>query len=82
MDEIRTYCARSSGSDSVSDAKKRKWILKRNRIPKLLDRARDARSNFQIGINFQLMALDAFRVVKEHKLVYKIASSSSMDVEC
>ncbi|CAH0055003.1 unnamed protein product, partial [Clonostachys solani] len=67
MDEIRTYCARNSGSDGVSNAKKRKWILKRNRIPKLLERARDARSNFQTGINFQLRTLDAFRVVREHR---------------
>ncbi|KAK7217222.1 hypothetical protein V2G26_005225 [Clonostachys chloroleuca] len=67
MDEIITNCARSSDSDGSSKAKKRRWILIRNRIPKLLERARDARSNFQTGIKLQSMALDAIRGAREHR---------------
>uniref|UniRef100_A0A8H7KFN1 NACHT-NTPase and P-loop NTPases N-terminal domain-containing protein n=1 Tax=Bionectria ochroleuca TaxID=29856 RepID=A0A8H7KFN1_BIOOC len=67
LDEIIINCARSSDSDGSSKAKKRKWVLIRNRIPKLLERVRDARSNLQTGIKLQSMALDAIRVVREHR---------------
>ncbi|CAH0028089.1 unnamed protein product [Clonostachys rhizophaga] len=67
MGEIIRNCARSSDSDGSSKAKKRRWMLIRNRIPKLLERARDARSNFQLGMNFQLVTIDALRVVREQR---------------
>uniref|UniRef100_A0A0B7JMK8 Uncharacterized protein n=1 Tax=Bionectria ochroleuca TaxID=29856 RepID=A0A0B7JMK8_BIOOC len=77
LDEIIINCARSSDSDGSSKAKKRKWVLIRNRIPKLLERVRDARSNLQTGIKLQSMALDAIRVVREHRFVHELVSSSS-----
>ncbi|CAG9978758.1 unnamed protein product [Clonostachys byssicola] len=82
MDEVITNCARSSDSDGSSKAKKLRWMRIRNRVPKLLERARDARSNFQTAIQLQSMALDAIRGAREHRLVHQLASLSSTILAC
>ncbi|KAK7398737.1 hypothetical protein QQX98_011881 [Neonectria punicea] len=63
LDDIATYCA----DDKRSQAKKAKWILKRNRIATLTQKARDAKSNLQMAMGCQTASLSAIQCIAGHR---------------
>ncbi|CAH0005088.1 unnamed protein product, partial [Clonostachys byssicola] len=54
LEDISAYCAVNPNNGAASLARKRKWVLKQNRISKLLVKARDAKENLQVAVNLHL----------------------------
>jgi hypothetical protein len=54
LENIAAYCAVDPNNGAASLARKRKWVLKQNRISKLLVKARDAKENLQVAVNLHL----------------------------
>ncbi|CAH0029161.1 unnamed protein product [Clonostachys rhizophaga] len=61
LENIAAYCAANPNNGTASLARKRKWVLKQNRISKLLVKARDAKENVQVAVNLHLATLFALQ---------------------
>ncbi|KAI5460110.1 ankyrin repeat-containing domain protein [Mariannaea sp. PMI_226] len=73
LDGIVAYCAKLP-NDSLSRARKIKWIRQRNRITKLYEKARDAKSDLLCAQQYQQSSLMALHIVRQENHTSKIRS--------
>ncbi|KPM44569.1 hypothetical protein AK830_g2017 [Neonectria ditissima] len=66
LEGIATHCAQVP-DDKRSRAKKVDWILQRNKIVKLHQKARDVKSNLQTAMGFQTASLQALHITAGHR---------------
>ncbi|CAG9954247.1 unnamed protein product, partial [Clonostachys rosea f. rosea IK726] len=65
LENIAAYCAVDPSNGAASLARKRKWVLKQNRISKLLVKARDAKENLQVAVNLHLATVFSLQSMAE-----------------
>lgn len=65
LENIAAYCAVDPNNGAASLARKRKWVLKQNRISKLLVKARDAKENLQVAVNLHLATVFSLQSMAE-----------------
>ncbi|CAH0059080.1 unnamed protein product, partial [Clonostachys solani] len=66
LENIAAYCAANPNNGAASLARKRKWVLKQNRISKLLVKARNAKENLQVAVNLHLATVFALQSMTEN----------------
>ncbi|VUC24622.1 unnamed protein product, partial [Clonostachys rosea] len=66
LETIAACCAANPNNGGASLARKRKWILKQNRISKLLVQARNAKENLQVAVNLHVATVFALQSMKEN----------------